>query len=111
MSDVTTEQKLQLVQQIRSRHNENRYDMYNREQILYGRAAQFYGSPESSELPKAPSSFRLRFLLAILLFAVVVAMDINEINLAGITTEKIAEVISADFEEKFDEWVAAFLSL
>ena len=30
------EQKLQLVQQVRSRYQENRYDLSNRERILYG---------------------------------------------------------------------------
>ena len=39
MSNVSTEQRLRLVQQVRSRYNENRYDMYNRERILYGRAS------------------------------------------------------------------------
>ena len=107
MNDVTTEQKLQLVQQIRAKYNENRYDMYNREQILYGRAAQNHQRPESS---KMPSSFRFRLLLSVILVVLLYAMDVNEISLAGITTEKIAEMISADYENRIDEWVASFSS-
>lgn len=114
MSNVTTEQRLRLVQQVRSRYNENRYDMYNREKILYGRASY----PEELDPavagmepmdPSMPvSTFRLRLLLAVLLFAAVVAMDINEISISGVTAEKIVEAISMDYEDKIDEWVAAF---
>ena len=39
MSNVTTEQKLQLVQQVRSRYHEDQYDMSNRERLLYGRSS------------------------------------------------------------------------
>lgn len=108
---MTTEQKLRLVQQVRSRYNEDRYDMYNRERILYGRA-----NPPDLEMPEEPgaanppsgfSSFRFRLLLAALLFAAVIAMDINGIEVGGITSDKILEVISTDYEEKIDEWAAA----
>lgn len=111
MSDVTTEQKLQLVQQIRSKHSENQYDMYNREQILYGRGAQSFRGQEYPEAPKIPSSFRLRLLLAILLFSAVIAMDVNEVKIAGVNMKKIAEIISEDYEDKFDEWITTFSSV
>ncbi len=35
-------------------------------------------------------------------------MDINQINVSGVTAEKIIEAISMDYEDKIDEWVAAF---
>ncbi len=117
MSNVSTEQRLRLVQQVRSRYNENRYDMYNRERILYGRASYPEelepGDPAVSGMgpmdPSMPvSTFRLRLLLAVLLFAAVVAMDINQIDVSGVTAEKIIEAISMDYEDKIDEWVAAF---
>lgn len=113
MSNVTTEQRLRLVQQVRSRYNENRYDMYNRERILYGRASYpEEPDPAAGMEPVDPSmpvsTFRLRLLLAVLLFAAVVAMDINKIDVSGVTAEKIMEAISMDYEDKIDEWVAAF---
>ena len=37
MSDATMEQKLRLVQQVRSRYQEDQYDLSQRERILYGR--------------------------------------------------------------------------
>lgn len=109
MSDVTMERKLQLVQQIRSRYNEDQYDLYNRERILYGRTnagvPRLSGEPGDAELPARFSSFRMRLLLALLLVAAVIAMDVNGIEVGGVTSDKILEVISMDYEEKIDEWV------
>lgn len=117
MNSTTTEQKLRLIQQIRSRYRENRYDMYNREQILYGRAAYpddlEYGRDTDGSLldepgyPEHVSGFRIRLFLAALLFAALVAMDVNGITIGSISAEKVMEVISVDYEEKIDEWVEA----
>lgn len=116
MSDVTMEQKLQLVRQIRSRYNENLYDLSSRERILYGRsgitdkttATENISGEET--LPLKSSFFRIRVLFAVLLLLTVVIMDKNGINVAGITTEKIYRVISADYEENIDAWVDALAS-
>lgn len=110
MSDVTMERKLRLVQQIRSRYNQDQYDMYNRERILYGRTnppevRPFPGDPDNAELPVRFSAFRMRMLLAVLLAAAVIAMDVNGIEVGGITADKILEVISMDYEDRIDEWV------
>lgn len=103
------ERKLQLVQQIRSRYNEDQYDLYNRERILYGRTSPeariLPGNPGDAEFPARFSAFRMRLLLAVLLAAAVIAMDVNGIQVGGVTSEKILEVISMDYEEKIDEWV------
>lgn len=133
MSEITTEQKLKLVQQVRSRYDENRYDLSNRERLLYGRTSltpdsreQYAAEPGSGSrsmrgdygydggygesLPygeRTVSFFRLRFLLAALLLAAVIVMDKNGIDVAGITSEKIYEMISADYEEKIELWVEA----
>ncbi|MCM1056451.1 MAG: hypothetical protein NC517_02445 [Firmicutes bacterium] len=107
MKDATTEQKLQLIQQIRSRYKEDRYDMGNREKILYGRESvrpwEDGDDPEWEQSPQ--SSFRLRVLLAVLLFAAVVALDTNSTSLLGLTAEKVYQIISADYEDKIEEWV------
>ncbi len=107
MKDVTSEQKLQLLQQIRSRYNEDRYDMRDRERILYGRESvrpwEEDGMDPEQERPQ--STFRLRILLAVLLFAAVVMIDSNGTSLGGLTAEKIYQIISADYEDKIEEWV------
>ena len=56
------------------------------------------------------SSFRLRLFLAIFLVMIVIVMDTNGMTIAGITSEKIYEVISADYEEVLETWVEAISS-
>lgn len=119
MNDTTMEQKLQLVQQIRSRYQENQYDMSNRERILYGKTSivperdgyvSSYSDPyREGQMPvdQAPSSFRIRLFLAVFLVMAVIIMDKNDMTLAGITSEKVYEVISADYEEVLETWVEA----
>lgn len=108
MRDVNTERKLQLIQQIRSRYKEDRFDMSNRERILYGRESvrpweENMDDPEWEQPPQ--SSFRLRVLLAVLLFAAVVAIDTNGTSLWGITAERVYQIISEDYGDKIEEWV------
>jgi len=116
--DVTTEQKLRLVQQVRSRYQEDQYDLSNRERILYGRSSMppetkyvstyrdLYDEPVEPA-DGAVSFFRLRLLAAVFLLAAVIIMDKNDIKVAGITTEQIFQAISADYDEKIEEWVEA----
>ena len=123
MSDATMEQKLRLVQQVRSRYQEDQYDLSNRERILYGRTsispdrAAGYGSYyddyyQEGAMPGGgeASSFRLRLFLAMFLVMLVIVMDVNGIAVAGITAEKVYEVISADYEEVLETWVEAISS-
>lgn len=114
MSDITniskanTEKRLQLLKQIRSRYNEDQRDLTNRELILYGRSAR--PASESLEqqdmLPDTEyvSFFRIRLVLAVLLFAAVIFMDMDGMEMAGITAEKIFQAISADYEEVIETW-------
>ncbi len=115
MSNITAEQKLRLLRQVRSRYNEDQYDLSNRERTLYGvtsvrkpDAASWEMDEAGAEAPGEVSSFRVRLLLALLLFLGFVIMDKNGIKAAGITTEQICQAISADYEEKIDEWAEAF---
>lgn len=115
MNDTTMEQKLQLVQQVRSRYQEDQFDLSNRERILYGRTSMMpdrasYSDPyREGQIPEEqmPSSFRIRLFLAVFLVLTVIIMDKNDMELAGITSEKIYEVISADYEDVLETWVEA----
>lgn len=113
MSDFTMDKKLQLVQQVRSRYNENLYDMSNRERILYGKTTlppetEYWNGVRPAGADEIPvSSFKLRLLLALVLFCVVVFMDRSQTAIGGITSEKLYRVISADYEEKIEDWVEA----
>lgn len=119
MSDVTMEQKLRLVQQVRSRYHENQYDLSNRERILYGKtSAGFqneeslrYGEPyydDNARPEEEPFTFmKFRIWIALLLVAAVIVMDRNHMEVAGITADKIFEVISADYESVIETWAEA----
>lgn len=111
MNDVSTEKKLRLLKQIRSRYNEDQFDLSNRERILYGRSSRpverYEASAADDETPDGQISFfRLRFALAAILVCLVILMDKKDINLAGITADKIFQAISADFEERLEQWTA-----
>lgn len=114
MSDVTMEQKLQLVAQVRDRYHENQYDLHNRERIICGEASprsnQLGADGENIEMREKVSFFRIRFLFALLFFLTVVVMDTNNIKVAGITVEKIFQVISTDYEEIIDVWMEKVVS-
>lgn len=107
MRDITTEQKLRLVQQVRSRYNKNQNDMSSREMLLYGKTSVPIVEGDGETLPDgaASASFKLRLLLSLLLFAVVVFMDIKDVKIGGLTSEKIYGMIAADYEDTLEKWV------
>lgn len=102
------EKRLQLVKQIRSRYTENQYDLFNREKILYGKSSRPVDSlerpQEEDAQPENVTFFKLRLALAAGLLGFVILMDVNGINVAGITAEKIFQAISADFQEAIETW-------
>ena len=106
------EKKLLLVQQVRSRYQENQYDMSNREQIMYGRTSIFDRPDHEENMLSGPedaslSSFKLRLLIAIVLFGIVVYIDRSHTEIGGLTSEKLFRMISANYEEKIEDWVEA----
>lgn len=107
VSKINTETRLQLLKQVRSRYNEDQRDLTKRELILYGRSGRTVSENLEQEVPSDAehvSFFRIRLVLAVLIFAAVIFMDMNGIEMAGITAEKIFQAISADYEEVLDSW-------
>lgn len=110
MTDISTEQKLQLVQQIRSQYNKNQYDMSNRERILYGRTSgntsniasypekQYNFATEYSvndiEKKASSESFKMRCILAAMLVVFALLFDVLEIKPLGIEMEQIFQIIA-----------------
>jgi len=117
MRDINVEKKLQLVHQVRSQHNRNQYDMRTREQILYGKSSadNFTGKkvkPDFSlndpinyadyDTPYAePASFfsslKLRIIIAFVLFAGLLILDMSGSTLFGLDTAVIFESVAADY--------------
>lgn len=111
MSHVNTDQKLRLVQSIRMQNQYNRMKCREREQLLYGTAAgndkrEIYGAETAMSLPVIVENgvpvkksgiftgFRLRFLIAIILFSAFIYLDKNEISILGKTTQDICDFLT-----------------
>ena len=112
VSKINTEKRLQLLKQVRSRYNEDQRDLTKRELILYGRSGRHVSEDLEQEVPSDAenvSFFRIRLVLAILVFATVIFIDMNGIEMAGITAEKIFQALSADYEKVIETWAAEAL--
>lgn len=88
MSDMTPEQRLMLVQQLRQRNCEDRLDMNHCESLLYDDAPVYSGERHGYT--------GIRVLAAVLMVALVVFLDKSQTKIAGITSTGFFEMISAD---------------
>lgn len=123
MSDISVEQRLELVKQVRSKYYENQSDMMNREQILYGKAF-----PKNQEIIRNPrdtvdfyqrnidtesegegifkdGTLKIRYALAAVAFITIVLLDKSEKTLAGISMNDVFTSIQTDYEETIENWV------
>lgn len=108
MSDITVEKKLELINQIRSQYNRNQNDMWNREQLLYGRhqgleptsCAESCTWNHQGEGRTAAASFKIRLLLALLLLAGVIWLHRGGVEIAGVAMEEVFQVISEDYYQE-----------
>lgn len=134
MGNISSDQKLQLVQMIRAESKDNRMRMRSRERMLYGTdmkyeqeelplyAKGYYGdfkdnkdyelqaseNGRESTIHTSFSSFRLRLVIAVLLFAGFLFLDSGEGNIAGISADQMKKEINKDFDTGLDEVVFDF---
>jgi len=92
MSDFSTEQKLQLVQQIRSQHSRNKYDMQNRERILYSNPVKYPIKDCATEV-KEISSLKIRIIVTVILVMLAIGLDILKVSPLGLDMEKVFQMI------------------
>lgn len=97
MSDISVDQKLKLIEQVRSQYHRDQYDLLHREQILYGRTAS-----DPSDEPMR-GSFRIRLAAAVLLFVLIVLFDQKDGNILGITTSQVFQSIENDYFLQMEE--------
>lgn len=123
MSDISVEKKLELVQQIRSRHYQNQSDLMNREQILYGRpltqrpanlnSNSYIHQTESGENPEEgifkDNTIKIRYALAAVLLVTIILFDKTGNTIAGISMEQVFSYISTDYEAVIDAWASSAL--
>ncbi|MCM1090669.1 MAG: hypothetical protein NC092_05780 [Butyrivibrio sp.] len=112
MSDISVTKKLELIKQIRSRYQQDRYDMFHRERLLYGRTTPI--PVENDELAKEAvseeesfSTFPLRVLVAAVLFVMIILCDISGKSFLGIPSSRCFSAISADYESDITKWAEA----
>lgn len=106
MSDITVEKKLALVQQIRSRYNQNRYDLSNREQILYGKSAPLGANSIDENINLSnTSTFRIRLILAIILFIGIILLEQNNQTIAGFSVKQLFLMLEKDYQTTIVAWM------
>lgn len=89
MSNFNTEQKLQVVQQIRSQHARNKYDMQNRERILYNYPPITDASSDTKEI----TTLKIRILVTVILVILAIGLDILNVSPMGLEIEKVFQMI------------------
>lgn len=117
MSKIDTDKKLALVHSIRMQNQYNRMKCREREQLIYGigseqdkrelfsteTAAYMPGYEESTvshPQKRILSGFRLRFILAIVLIGIFIYLDINKIDIYGMTTDDLFQLFTQTTEIK-----------
>ena len=96
---VTAEQKLQLVHFLKEEHKKNREQLHRREQILYGKkvpeplyddVVEGFNTKEfDSYKRKDISGFRVRFMIALILFLSFFYLDRSNEKIGNIDTNRI----------------------
>ena len=109
MSDIPVTKKLELIKQIRSRYQQDRYDMFHRERLIYGRTTPI--SAENDEFVEADaggeesfSTLPLRVLVAVGLFVMIVLCDMSGKSFLGIQSSQCFSAISEDYESSIAAW-------
>lgn len=119
MNHISTDQKLQLVHTIRMQNQYNRMKCREREQMLYGISPvddkrELYSTetamsfPVTGEKPipgkksRILTSFRFRFLIALILLSGFIYMDKNEISLLGKNTFDIFSFLTENIDLPVD---------
>ncbi len=111
MSNISAEKKLELLRQIRSRNQRDRYDMFHREHLLYGTSKytpeNYEDLDEYGEAEEEFQSFPLRALLALGLFLLIIVCDMSGRTFLGIQASQCFSAISESYESSISAWVDA----
>ncbi len=94
---ISANKKLELVQHIRMQNDYERNLCREREQLILGKATNDSEVVQTTEF----SGFRLRFLLAAVLFFLFVFTDVRQENDTENATEKIINMMQEDVDFKF----------
>ena len=103
---ISAEQKLQLVHLVKEEHKKNRIQLNRREQILYGKNAPdslyeetddvFNTKEFDSYKGKGISGFRVRFMIAVILFLSFFYFDKNQEKIGNVDAKQIESYMEDD---------------
>ncbi len=105
MSDFSTQQRLQLKRQVRERYQQDRQDLGQREQLLYGRTLSYFDEEPSLDYDTGDmggnagggGTLGLRILLAAILVCLLAMADHRGDTLFGFTGSQILEYLRYDY--------------
>ena len=104
-TQISSEQKLQLISAIREEHKHNQNAIRKRESILTGISipleepdAAMDSSQNGLNEEIHHISFRIRLLFSILIFILYVWCDMGSVSVLGLSSEKIQTAIQTDFQ-------------
>jgi len=95
MRDISINQKLALIEQIRSQNVQNQGDMFQREQILGGKTT------------RETSSFKIRSFVAMILLCTLLALDLFSIPGTSKGVHYVFQAISYDYQDQIDAWIVS----
>lgn len=126
---ISTEQKLELIRQVRSQYRQNQNDLMHRESILYDKPVRSNTNTEgdfaqddvysetyydpykaSKKGPQSDGTLKIRFILAILLTALVILFHQSSTSPAGINMEKVFHSLEQDYEEVILSWSSSLIT-
>lgn len=117
MGQIDTNKKLELIRDIRMNHQNNREIMGRREQIIYGKSrplvsrGEIYGlesaaineaiPAEAADTGDSLRSFKVRMVIAAILFVLFFLLDRTGQSFAGITASQVNEAITTESKDIF----------
>ena len=119
--EITVEQKLELIRQVRSQYRQNQNDLMHRENILYDRPLRSpvysdeasptdvsYYDPHKKGL-QTEGTLKIRCLLAVTLTALVIFFHQAQFSPAGISMEQVFLTLEQDYEEIIMSWSSSLI--
>lgn len=101
MQPHSVEKKLELIHSIRLENQNNRGSLRKRERLLFGESLPEIRSLENLPIEKQVTNnlsgnlgFKIRIIIAVLLFTSYVLMEVNQLQYYGIDTPKIHQIIN-----------------
>lgn len=103
MSEITGERRLELLRAIREENERNRMNLRNQQNILYGNKYNDtidtnHVDSTAMSTPKSISTVFIRFLIAIILFALFVIWDYSQIKIYNLDTTGVCNYIQDNYD-------------